>query len=135
MPQNAPIVIKDGAATPADHTFAPINVDGNVASYKERAGTTAIGWPQLSVSLREPAKGGVGTYKVQVKLTQPKVLTTTDSTGKQVTSVDYTNLAVVDLVISASSTKQERVDIRTLLMNALKSATVISVVDDLEFIW
>lgn len=134
MPANTSIAIADGASTPVTHTYLPTKVEGSLASWQERVSGVPIGYPTLSWSWREPSSQSP-TYKLVGKLTQPKVVTTTDTTGKTVTSVDYTNLGTVELVLSAKSSKQERTDIRTLMSNALKNATVVSIIDDLEGVW
>lgn len=136
MPSNAPFVVKDGAATPADHTFSPIAIDGRLASYQERKGGVPVGDPRFTISSREPVKGnGAGVYRVVVKLTQPKVVTYTDASGKTVTTVDHVDSGEAVLLVSQNSTKQERKDVRVLLANALLASLTAAVVDDLEFVW
>lgn len=135
MPQNTTIAIQDGAATPVTHTFNPQSIDSNgVAVYKERVSGVPIGQPQLSLSVRAPA-GNSATYKVSGRLTMPKVVTTTDSSGKTVTSVDYAPLGTFDFVLPVKADKIDRTNMRVLLSNALKNAVVISMIDDLEGVW
>lgn len=134
MPANTSIAIADGASTPVTHNFLPTRVEGSLATWQERVSGIPIGYPNLSWSIREPSSQSP-TYKLVGKLTQPKVVVTTDTTGKSVTSVDYTNLATVEFVLSQKCGKQERTDIRTLLSNALKNATIVSIIDDLEGVW
>lgn len=135
MPQNTTIVIKDGAATPVDHTFSPSKIDANnIASFQERTSGVPVGFPTITWSLRAPVNNSPA-YKIVGKLTQPKVITTTDTSGKTVTSVDYQNLGTVELVMSERSTKQERTDLRVLLSNLLKATPIIASVDDLESFW
>jgi len=52
-----------------------------------------------------------------------------------VKTVDYTNLATIDLVVSNKSTKQERKDLRVLVANALNNALLVTSADDLESFW
>lgn len=132
MPALAPIVLKDGASTPVDHTFTPSKIDASgVASLQERVSGIPVGYPTLTASVRGPTPQS-SNYKVVLKLTEPKVVTTTDSSGKAVTSVDYTNIGTIELVISNRSLKQERKDLRILLSNALKDPAFVSIIDDLE---
>lgn len=135
MPQNGPITVKDGAATPTDHVFAPtaINSD-NIAIFKERVGASAVGYPTITWSVRTPGKGSTN-YKVTGKLTVPKVVTSTGSDGKTVTSIDYTNLANIEFVVSEKSSKQERKDLRVLASNLLVNSAIVATVDDLESFW
>lgn len=136
MPGNAPIVIKDGMPTPVDRTFSPIGIDSNnVASFKERKGDTAFGWPTLTIGYRGPVKGGVGTHKVAIKLVVPTVVTTTDSTGNPVVSVTHTSMGSIDIVVSEKSTAQDRKNLRVLLANALLATSPSAVIDGLESFW
>lgn len=135
MPQNQPIVIKDGETTPVNHTFAPSKIDANnVATFQERVSGVPVGYPTLTWSLRAPTAQSK-TYKLVGKITQPKVIVTTDTSGKAVTSVDYTNIGTLELVFSEKSTKQERTNLRALLSNSLTVAALVTAVDDLESFW
>jgi hypothetical protein len=135
MPANAAIAIQDGAATPVTHTFSPTKIDANgIASFQERVSGVPIGYPTITWSVRAPTKGS-SSYKITGKLTQPKVIDVTDTSGKSVKTVDYVNLATVDLVVSEKSTKQERKDLRVLMANALNTALLSTSADDLESFW
>lgn len=135
MPSNAAIAIADGATTPVTHTYSPTKIDmNNIATFQERVSGVPIGYPTITWSLRAPTKGG-STYKLSGKLTQPKVIDVTDTSGKTVKTVDYVNLATVELVLSEKSTKQERTDIRVLMSNLLKNAVIVTSSDDLESFW
>lgn len=132
MPSLAPITIKDGAATPADHVFTPDRIDSSgVATFKERVSGVPIGYPTLTSSVRAPA-GGSTTYKLGQRLTMPKVVTTTDVTGKIVTSVDFQDLVDVSFVLSEKGDTQGRKNLRVLLANWLLSAQAAAVIDNVE---
>jgi hypothetical protein len=135
MPSNAPIAIFDGATTPVSHSFSPKAINGNIASFQEILSGVPIGYPVLTVSNREPVKGSAGVYRVTMKLVVPKVITTTDVSGKTVTSVDYSNSAEITLLLSERSSTQERKNIRVLASNLLMNASPAAVVDNLEFYW
>ncbi len=135
MPSNAPITIKDGAATPADHVFAPNSIDGRLAAFQEVNSGVPVGYPKLSISSREPVKNGAGVYRVVVKLTLPKAVTYTDASGKTVTTVDHTDTAEVTMLVGQTSTLQERKNLRVLIANALLTTQVAAVSDNLEFFW
>ncbi len=135
MPQNTTIAIKDGAATPVTHNFLPSKIDANgVATFQERISGTPIGYPTITWSVRAPTSGSP-TYKVVGKLVVPKVISTTDSSGKAVVSVDYENLGTVNFALSNKSSKQERTDMRVLMSNLLVNTVIQSTVDDLESFW
>lgn len=135
MPSNAPITINDGASTPVAHIYSPKQIAGNLAGFQEILSGVPIGYPTLTVSNREPVKGSAGVYRVTMKLVVPKVITTTDVTGKTVTSVDYSNSAEITMLLSERSTTQERKNLRVLTSNLLVNASPAAVVDNLEFYW
>lgn len=131
MPTLASVSLNDGAPTPAAHVFSPINIVGDVAVLKERtAAGIPQGFPQLSVSIREPAKSGV--FKMQVKLAIPKTITSTGSDGKTVTSVDYSHLCNIEILCPDRGTTAERKDLIALACSALQNADIKKVLVDLE---
>jgi len=135
MPAFAPIAILDGASTPVSHTYAPVRIDANgVALLQERVGGVPVGYPTMTWSVRPPTSQG-STYKVTCKLVIPKVVTTTDSTGKTVTSVDYSNQVETIYTVSQRSTQQERKDIRVLNDNLQNHAVAQAIVEYLESIY
>lgn len=131
MPQNGNITIEDGASTPADHVFSPTGIDGNnVASFTERTDGVLIGEPRLSVFVRPVTKGQT-TRKVVVSLSQPK--RSTSPTGELI--VEYENLAKAELTASATSSTQDRKNLRVLLANALLNTAVGTAIDNHESFW
>lgn len=135
MPANIQLIINDGAATPVAHTYLPTKIDANnVATFQERTSGVPVGYPTLTWSVRAPLPSSP-SYKLVGKLTQPKVITTVDTTGKSVTSVDYTNFITVESVVSNRSTLQERKDLRVLMANALLNAVLSGSADNLESFW
>jgi len=132
MPSLAPIAVLDGAATPVSHTYTPTKIDASgVATLQERVGLVPVGYPTMTWSVRPPVANGT-TYKVVGKLVIPKVITTTDTTGKTVTSVDYSNQVTLEFVFANRSTTQERKDMRVLSSNVLKDTAVIAILEQLE---
>jgi len=135
MPQNQSIVIKDGASTPVNHTYMPSKIDSNnVATFQERVSGVPVGYPTLTWSLRAPSPQSA-TYKMVGKLTLPKVVSATDSSGVSVMRVDYTNIGTIELVVSSRSTKQERTDLRAQLQSLLAAPAIVTSADDLESFW
>lgn len=135
MPSNANIVINDGASTPVAHTFKPLSVVANLATFREATSTgVPVGNAVLTYSVKAPTSAA-GAYTVQLKLTQPKVITVTDTSGKTVTTVDHTDLFDASFKVSATSTAAERKNIRVLASNALVNAVLAQAMDDLESFW
>lgn len=135
MPANAPISISDAASTPVSHTFSPIGIDtAGVALFKERVSGVPIGYPTLTVSMRDPVQNSP-VYRGVLKLQMPHVVTTTDASGKVVTSVDYTCVANLDFQFPVKSSLQDRKNVVKLIANALGDANIQKVLQDLERFW
>lgn len=99
------------ATVGVDSTMNPegINPQG-VASWVDRAGGIAIGYPRLTLSLRPPTKGS-RVYKAQVKLALPTLEQTSPSTatGIQPAPVKaYDCTCVMEFFLPERSTLLER---------------------------
>lgn len=125
MPQLNAIVLADGKSTPVAHTFAPVTTDGQAAILRERIGVP-VGYPQLGVSVRPPAKASE-VYKVRLTIAIPHTISVD---GKAV--VDYFDTMNCDFLFNERSTPQDRKDLRVFAINAMSNATIVSVVENLE---
>lgn len=130
MPQAVVLTIGDGESTPIAHVFTPGAITAGVATFFERK-DTLVGRPQLTVSNRE-SNGGNPTIKAELRLTQPKVVNVTDTSGNTVAKVDHTDLGVVTFTFAKNSTVQERKNLRVLIANALLDSHNAEVIDQGE---
>lgn len=130
----ANIVVPDAAATPVNHTFVPLKVDGNTARWVEKSSAYPIGWWTLAATLRPPLADGQ-PYRVNVELNIPVTATYTSVSGAPVTVVDRTYRAKVELIESSSSLLQERKDGNKVLLGILGSAQFLSALNDLENVY
>lgn len=139
MPAFGNVVIKDGKATPLDHTFGPDSRDQNgVAVYQDRSGGVAAGNWTMSISRRAPIANGQGVYKVVAKLRVPTLDVTSPATGSGIQpapTVAYATEASLEFLIPARGTLDERKDILALAKNLLGHAVMASVVQNLEGIY
>ncbi len=140
MPAIGNIVIADGQTTPVNHTFSPVGINADmVAMWDDRSPGYAIGYNNLSVSLRKPSNGGgARNYKAQLKLVLPTLEVTSPSTSTGIQPAPtkaYDCMVNVEFVLPERSSVQNRKDLLTLLKNALAHATVTSVVQDLENVY
>jgi hypothetical protein len=80
MPAVAAITLNDGQATPVAHTFSPSGPDKNGVHYfYDRSGGFPIGFPSISISLKEPKIAGPGlvasnqnrVYRAQIQVVVP----------------------------------------------------------------
>lgn len=141
MPQAAPIVINDGAATPVAHTFTPIGKDQETGVFwfeQTTPSATAlaakrIGYKQTRV-LGDKSRQATGSSKVSFTLHVPTLETTgtADNGIPPPPTLAYRELARVEFELPERGLKQERKDTRVLLINLMAHATTILNVDDLQ---
>jgi hypothetical protein len=125
----APIVINDGQATPASHTFAPVTIDSNgVAKWADRVSGISVGFPVLTYSLKTPTKGS-SSYKLTAKVTLPVLEQTSPSTATGIQpapTVAYNLIANIELVLPERSTLGDRNNLIAYARNYLANAAVIT---------
>lgn len=134
----AALTLADGKATPVNHTFSPENIDAaGVAKYKDRSGGIALGYPTVSIGIRQPSKSS-RLYRVTVKIATPilEVTSPSTSTGIQpAPTLAYTPLFTGEFVLSERSTLAERKDLLAYVKNMLANAVVTSAVHDFESVY
>lgn len=140
MPAIGNIVIADGATTPVSHTFSPVGINSDmVAFFDDRSAGIALGYNNLSISLRKPQSGAkTRNYKAHLKLVLPTLEVTSPSTASGIQPAPtkaYDAMASVEFILPERSSTQNRKDLLTLLKNALAHATVTAVVQDLENVY
>ena len=139
MASNANIVIVDGEATPVTRTFGPDSIENGVATYKDRASGVPVGYGSISLSRpKEPQDKVNGSYKCVVQLMLPKLETVSGSTTsgfEPAPRVAYNCVARCELWLPVRSVEQDRENLRVLLRDLLDDAIVVSLIEDLEFVW
>lgn len=139
MPQNSPITIKDGAATPADHVFSPVSTLNGSARFENQASsTTLVGREGLTVSLKRASaqKGSQRTTNAtSVMITVPVLVDGNGSSGEVEKIVLHTLRATAEIVVDPRATADQRKNIRVLLANALLNASIGQAADNAENFW
>lgn len=144
MPSLATVVINDGAATPVAHTFSPSNPDKNGTNYwYDRSGGIAIGFPEVSLNLREPLAGGKVSsadrvYRAKARIVMPVMEVTSPTTGTGIQPAPtkaYELVANLEFVLPERSTLQNRKDILAYAKNLLAHANSTAAVQDLEGVY
>lgn len=134
----ASLVINDGQATPVAHTFSPVNIDSlGIANYADRSGGIAIGYPRVSLLVREPSKTS-RVYKVTAKVTTPILEQTSPSTATGIQPAPtkaYDLTCVVDMMLPERSTLAQRKDLLAYVKNLLANAVMTSAVQDFEAVY
>lgn len=133
MPAFGNVVINDGQSTPAPQTFSPVKIDGDVATWANRAGGVPSGYATLSASNRDPGNGSQ-VNRERFTLSVPVVADGSDPSVPAGT-VLRTLSADCTVLIPVSSTLDERKDLLAYLQNFLASSDVESMVQDLEHVY
>lgn len=128
MPQLAPIVINDGAATPVAHTYTPIGKPSGSAwdFYVERVGGKPEFQREVRVKSVQPTRKGAA-YRVDVTMLVP-ITKIVDS----VEVLDYQNRVDVSFTLASTGATQSRKDLRVCLKNLFDNSQVIAFIDNLE---
>ncbi len=126
------IVVPDAAATPVNHTFNPVRVNGDSAVMLEKSNASSLGYWPLTLTQRSPVAGSTEkTYRTKISLAIPVVYTETiNGVGRP--SLGYTLRANVEFVIPADATLQNRKDLRKVIVGILNDASTVSMVEAQE---
>lgn len=134
MPAFGNVVLADGASTPVNHTFSPVKIDGDVASYADRSLGVPVKYYTLSASNRDPSGGNGQVNREQFSIAVPVVADGSDPSVKAGT-VLRTSRFDCTFLIPASSTLQERKDIRAFAKNLMADALITAMVENLEHVY
>jgi len=135
----ATITMNDGQTTPVSHSFTPSSVAGDLATWLDRAGGIAVGYPKITLSVRSPlARSTNRVYKVTVKIWSPTLEVTSPSTGS---GIQPAPMKAYDCVFEGiftlpeRTTKLNRQDIYAYIKNLLALTPVKTAVEDLENVY
>jgi len=137
MPAFGNLVLNDGQATPVAHTFGPNVLDGELASYQDRSGGIALGYPVVTIMASDPAKGG-SVAKVRAKIVLPVLETVTgSSTGgfAPAPTKAYDLTADMTFFLPQRSTLAQRKDILAYAKNFLSNALATALIETQEKIY
>lgn len=132
----ADLTINDGQATPVAHTFKARRIDGIVAKYQDISGGIAIGYPQVTLSSREPV-GSPGNFKVTVKMTLPVLETVSGTSYAGIVAAPtlaYNVTFTGEFILPSRSTLAVRKDILAYVKNLMNNAVITALVQDLDFV-
>jgi len=126
------IVVPDAAATPVNHTFTPVKVNGDSAVLLEKSATSSLGYWPLTVQQRSPVAGQTEkVYRTKLNFAMPVIYNETIN-GVNRPSLGYTLRANIEFVVPADATLQNRKDLRKLAVGILNDASTISMVEQQE---
>lgn len=132
----AALTIADGQATPANHTFDPVNIKNDVAQWADRSSGIALGFPIISQSLRVPTNAkGARNYRMTAKVVLPVLEQTSASTATGIQPAPtkaYDLIVNIEMVLPERSTLAQRKDLAAYAKNVLASAPVQLAIQNFE---
>lgn len=133
----ATLVLADGATTPVNHNFDPVNIVGDVAKWSDRSGGIALGFPTVTHSLRVPNKDS-RNYRLAVKVVTPVLEVTSPSTSTGIQPAPtkaYDLLCNVEFVLPERSTLQQRKDVLAYVKDMLAKSVVTNAIQNFEAVF
>lgn len=133
MAQVAPIVIKDGATTPADHTFSPVATSPDTYYREGISSLPLVGQGGITIVNRSQANAKLQRVRVKLELPALESIAGNNAAGYTAApAVAYTNTVMVEFLLPSRGTVQQRKDLRVMLSNLLLNAQVVDTVDNLN---
>jgi hypothetical protein len=130
MPENGTIVVEDGKSTPEDHTFSPVSVKGDIASYANFDESFVDGRETLRLAQAMKAR----LREVILTTIVPRVLSESIN-GVTVDRVaDFATFKTTCL-LPKTWDEADIKDVRVMHANALNDAIVLAAVDRGEGVW
>lgn len=128
----ANIVIKDGQATPVDHTYAPAYRRDNELGWADRSAGVLAGYRNVSLQVRPATNQNAGT-RVSIKVKDPRLATLgVNDQGIIPTPVKaYETLAELSFMLPSGTDRQARLDILAYVSNLLANQQIKDSIIDL----
>jgi hypothetical protein len=134
----AALTLADGQASPVNHTFSPVKVDAaGVAKWVDRVGGIALGYPTITMSVREPSKGS-RNFKVTRKIVIPVLEVTSPSTATGIQpapTLAYNLIQNTEWVLPERSTLAQRKDLIAFAKNFDANAVLTAAVQDNDAVY
>ena len=126
----ATLVLADGASTPVNHNFAPVNVIAGLAKWTDRSGGINLGMPVATLAVRPP-QGKSRSTKVSAKIVVPTLEVTAPSTSTGIQPAPtkaYDCFLNLEFVLPERASLQERKNILAYAQNFLAHAVMTAAV-------
>lgn len=134
----ASIILADGAATPVNHTFSPVTIDGaGVAKLADRSTGIPIGFPVVTMSIRSPSKTS-RNFKVVAKVVVPTLEVTSPSTATGIQPAPtkaYEHFGELSFILPDRGTEAERANVLAYVKNLIASSVFSDAVKKFETIY
>jgi len=129
MSQIANMTVADGATTPVNHVFTPVQSTPSAVWKDTDAAKTYVAGQYQITAVRRGSDSPKGLTRYRLALVLP---TMGNGVALPASEVDYSHQVVVEFICPNRGVKQERKDLRTLLKNLLADAQIIDMVDELR---
>lgn len=145
MPQATNIVVADAQATPVNHTFIPLGKDAvGVFWFEDQSQASPAGYWRISVDVKRPpiAQPGQNTagrnFRVKLTVHEPSLENVTNSTVSGVApapTIAYNVRSHHEFVMPERASLQNRKDIAKMAPLVLQNAQIVTVLQNLEYLW
>lgn len=126
MPDISTIVVPDAAATPVNHTFNKVKINGDTAYFVEQSATSALGYWTYTLTQRAPLAGQTEKlYRTKASLAIPVVSSETIN-GIARPRLEYTLRSNVEHIVPAEATLQNRKDSRKIFVGLQNDTSFVS---------
>lgn len=130
----ANIVIKDGQATPVDHTFTPALRSGNLIEWQDRAPGVFAGFNRITLDTKSITRSG-GMYRTTIKVVAPTLAVTSPQSGTGVQPnpvAAYHTETILQVILPAATNREARANALAYMKNLLSNAQIVDAVVDMN---
>lgn len=127
MAAQADIVINDGQASPAAHTFSKRGATVQLSTYKDISGGIPIGYPVITLAFLQTGPARDSAWKTDARIIVPsmEVISGSDAGYTPRPKVAYSHFVRVEIVSPNRSSLQERKDIVAYAKNLLALSVIL----------
>jgi len=126
MPAIGNIIINDGLGTPVAHTFAPVGIKNDIATFEDRALAVYVGYPTMTLSVTRPSKTSK-FVKARIRIVVPQLETLGNNTVSGIVPAPtkgFENSVDMVFMMHQRSNLVMRTDLLAYAKNVLAHATV-----------
>lgn len=127
------LVLADGQTTPVNKTFSANGVKNGVAFYADKSSGIAIGFPTITISVKEFASKN--EVEKRIALPTLEVISGSDGGYTPAPKVAYTTWSVEKFTLPTRCTTQNRKDVRAFSKNLNADTAMVNAVENLEPVW
>lgn len=128
------VVLNDGQGTPVAHTFAPLTLIGQEATFVDRSGGIVVGYPKLAFNTSQPNKTSrIGKVRTRMWVPTLEVVTASTYNGITPAATKAYDLGFDGVfMIHERSILQERKNLKAYVKNLMAHQVITDLVETQE---